>query len=145
MALSFSDQQRDYEGEYGFLLQHSVTILNWKANVRSGSGNTRLPHLQRNQRPCHQFYVIKPHYRALNEPGMLSNGVIRLHDNAHPYTVNTMNTPLQRFRWEKLEHPSYSLDLSPYDFHVFGSLKRAIRGQRFITGDEVCVWTQAWI
>ena len=28
-----------------------------------------------------------------------------------------------KFRWEQLDHPLYSLDMSPWDFHVFGSLK----------------------
>ncbi|GFW01337.1 hypothetical protein TNCV_5029901 [Trichonephila clavipes] len=32
---------------------------------------------------------------------------------------------------------TYSLDLSPCDFHVFGTLKRAIHGHRFATNDEV--------
>ncbi|GFU53393.1 mariner Mos1 transposase [Trichonephila clavipes] len=44
-----------------------------------------------------------------------------------------------------LEHPPYNPDVSPTDFHVFGHLKRAIRGHRFTTDDEVCDWVQAWI
>ncbi|GBM35560.1 Histone-lysine N-methyltransferase SETMAR [Araneus ventricosus] len=76
---------------------------------------------------------------------MLSNGVILLHDNARPHTANAVKTTLQQFRWETLEHPPYSPDLSPCDFHVFGALKQAIRGHRFTTDDEVCGWVQAWI
>ncbi|KAJ4445200.1 hypothetical protein ANN_07001 [Periplaneta americana] len=36
---------------------------------------------------------------------------------------------LRRFRWEVLDHPPYSLDLEPTtDFHVFGPLKKHLRG-----------------
>ncbi|GBM61069.1 Mariner Mos1 transposase [Araneus ventricosus] len=77
-------------------------------------------------------------------PGTLSNGVILLHDNARPHTANAVKTTLQQFRWETLEHPPYSPDLSPCDFHIFGPLKQAIRGHRFTTDDEVCDWVQAW-
>ncbi|GBM24492.1 Histone-lysine N-methyltransferase SETMAR [Araneus ventricosus] len=76
---------------------------------------------------------------------MLSNSVILLHDNARPHTANAVKMTLQQFRWETLEHPPYSPELSSCDFHVFGPLKQAIRGHRFTTDDEVCDWVQAWI
>ncbi|GFW42481.1 mariner Mos1 transposase [Trichonephila clavipes] len=71
-------------------------------------------------------------------PGILTNSVILLHDNAHSHTANTVKTTLQQFRWETLEHPPYSSDLSPRDFHVFGLQKLAISGHRFTTNDKVC-------
>lgn len=40
-----------------------------------------------------------------------------------------------------LEHPSYSPDLSPCDFHLFGSLKEAPGGQRFADDGEVAQLT----
>ncbi|GBL96877.1 hypothetical protein AVEN_173081-1 [Araneus ventricosus] len=58
MALSLSHLQSYREEEYGFLShivtgdKHGVTTLNRKASVRANSGNMRLHHLQRNQRPC---------------------------------------------------------------------------------------------
>ncbi|GFV07170.1 mariner Mos1 transposase [Trichonephila clavipes] len=70
-------------------------------------------------------------------PVMLSIGVVLLHDNAHPHVVNAVNTTLQQFRWESLEYPPYSPDLSSCDFPVFVPLKRAIRGHRFPTEDKV--------
>jgi len=36
-----------------------------------------------------------------------------------------------------LEHPAYSPDLAPSDFHLFGPLKNALRGRRFAADDEV--------
>ncbi|GFY24962.1 mariner Mos1 transposase [Trichonephila clavipes] len=56
-------------------------------------------------------------------PGMLSNGVILLHDNVHPHTANAVKTTLQQFQWKTLGHPLYSSVSSPCDFHVFRPLK----------------------
>lgn len=78
-------------------------------------------------------------------PGMLPNGVIHLHESVRPLTANAVKTTLQQFGWETLQHLTYSLDLSSYDFHVFGPLKQAIRGHRYTTDNEVCDWVQAWI
>ncbi|EFN75276.1 hypothetical protein EAI_03099, partial [Harpegnathos saltator] len=33
--------------------------------------------------------------------------------------------------WTPLEHPLYSPDLSPCNFHMFGPLKEALGGERF--------------
>ena len=71
--------------------------------------------------------AIKP-----KRPGMLSDGIILLRDNARPHTANLVRDNLQRFGWETLQHPPYSPDLSPCDFHIFGELKKDIRGHRFI-------------
>ncbi|GFX98812.1 mariner Mos1 transposase [Trichonephila clavipes] len=56
----------------------------------------------------------------------------------HAGETNPVKTILQQFLWETLEHPPYNTDLWPCDCHVFGPLKRAICGHRFITDDEVC-------
>jgi hypothetical protein len=33
--------------------------------------------------------------------------------------------------WKVLDHPPYSPDLLPYDFHEFGPLKNTLKGCRF--------------
>ena len=53
--------------------------------------------------------------------GMLSYGIILLHDNARPHTVNLARDKLQRFDLETLQHPPYSPDLSPCDFHILAT------------------------
>ena len=35
------------------------------------------------------------------------------------------------------QHPPYSLDLSPYDFHIFGELKKDIYGHCFALDEDV--------
>jgi histone-lysine N-methyltransferase SETMAR len=71
-------------------------------------------------------HAIKSKY-----PGMLLNGIILLHDNVCPHTANSVRNTLQRFGWEVLQHLPYSPDLFPCDFHIFGDLKKDIRGHGF--------------
>ena len=40
---------------------------------------------------------------------------------------------LQTFYWEIFDHPPYSRDLAPSDFHLFPELKKWLGGQRFLT------------
>jgi hypothetical protein len=39
--------------------------------------------------------------------------------------------------WTFFPHPSYSHDLAPSDFHLFGALKDAVRGRRFAEDGEM--------
>ncbi|PNF26278.1 hypothetical protein B7P43_G02687, partial [Cryptotermes secundus] len=75
-------------------------------------------------------------------PGMLPNGINLLHDNARPHTANSVRNTVQRFGWEVLQHPPYSPDLSPCDFHIFGDLKRDILGHWFASDEDVCGWVK---
>src|SRR5215469_9882069 len=70
-------------------------------------------------------------------PGLLSSGVILLHDNATPHTATVTQDWLTRQYWEVLDHPPYSPDLAPSDFHLFGALKRNLSGQSFGADDEL--------
>ena len=78
-------------------------------------------------------------------PGMLSNGIIVLHENARLHTDNLMRDRLQRFGGETHQHPPYNPDLSPCDFHVFCDLKKDIRRRRFQSDEEVQEWVRLWI
>ena len=47
---------------------------------------------------------------------------------------------------EVLQHPPYSPDLIPSDFHLFGPLKQHLSGERFpddkVVETAVCAWFQ---
>ena len=66
-----------------------------------------------------------------NRPGMQSDGIILLLDNARHHTANMVSDKLQRFGWETLQHLQYSPELSPCDFQIFSDLQKDIRGRRF--------------
>lgn len=55
--------------------------------------------------------------------GLLTSGVILL--------LLILTCMLLRFKWKKLQNLPCSLDLSPWDFHVFGPLRKALKGQSF--------------
>ena len=77
-------------------------------------------------------------------PGKLTRGVILLHNNARPHTANTITALLQKFKWEVLGHPPYSTDLSPCDYAIFGPLKKALKGKRLISDDDVKQYVRNW-
>jgi hypothetical protein len=59
--------------------------------------------------------------------------VLLLHDNARPHTANKTYEMLQNFKGEVLEHPPYSPNLAPSNFHLFGSLNIIFRLNIFPT------------
>ncbi|XP_055951552.1 histone-lysine N-methyltransferase SETMAR-like [Argiope bruennichi] len=75
--------------------------------------------------------------------GMLTKGMILLHDNAFPHIAHDVATTLHKFHWEVLKHPPYGPDLSPcQDYHIFGALKEDLRGRQFASNSELQSWIQ---
>ena len=60
-----------------------------------------------------------------------------LHDNTRPhYAAQTQNL-ITSFRWEQMDHPPYSPDLAPSDFHIFLHLKKFLGSKRFDDDDDL--------
>jgi histone-lysine N-methyltransferase SETMAR len=79
-------------------------------------------------------------------PGLLTRGVILLDDNARPHTARaTQDLIRTTFRWERLEHPPYSPDLAPSDFHLFGPLKNHLGGRHFEDDNAVIQEVTRWL
>jgi histone-lysine N-methyltransferase SETMAR len=76
--------------------------------------------------------------------GMLSRGVVMLHDNARPHTAAATQDLITTFGWEQFDHPPYSPDLVPSAFHVFLHLKTLLGGWRFQDDDEVKEAVDTW-
>ncbi|GFX90946.1 HTH_48 domain-containing protein [Trichonephila clavipes] len=57
--------------------------------------------------------------------GMLSKGVLLLHDNAGPHTSRMTRDLIE---YLVLDNAPYSLDLAPRDFHLFWYLKHNLDG-----------------
>lgn len=70
-------------------------------------------------------------------PGLLSQGVVLLDDNATPHRATLTKDQIRCFGWERLDHPAYSPDLAPSDFHLFPALKAALSGRHFQNNAEV--------
>jgi len=80
---------------------------------------------------CEQLSRLRDKMRYRQNP------VILLHDNARPHTARLTTNKLTEFDWEHLEHPPYSPDLAPSDFHLFRSLEHFLRGKQFGNMDEM--------
>jgi len=88
---------------------------------------------------CYSEMLIdraKPAIRSKRR-GQLSKGIVLLHDNARPHTAAHTVETLQKPKFEVLAHPPYSPDLAPSDYHLFGPLKKALRGRRFTSDQEM--------
>ncbi|GFU73386.1 histone-lysine N-methyltransferase SETMAR [Trichonephila clavipes] len=67
----------------------------------------------------------------------LEDSAIILHDNTAPHKAEYVRQLLRRWGSEKLEHPPYSPDISPYDFDLISKIKEPIRGRWFATREDI--------
>jgi len=77
--------------------------------------------------------------------GMLTKGVVRVHDNARPHTAVRTNALIKRFNWEIFDHPPYSPDLAPSDYHLFSKMKVWLVTQRFQSNEELMDGVNNWL
>ena len=61
----------------------------------------------------------------------MSSKVLFFHDNTHPHTANRTRELLDHFGWEVFDHPLYSTDLAPSNYHLFPNMKTWLTTQRF--------------
>lgn len=83
--------------------------------------------------------VLKNLRQAVKEKrrGMLSRGVLLLHDNAPAHMSRLAQSVVKDIGFDQLSHPPYSPDLAPSDFYLFRHLKKHLRGTRFFDDDEL--------
>jgi hypothetical protein len=64
--------------------------------------------------------------------GLLPKGVSLLHHNGRPHSVATTTEAIRRLKFELLPHLPCSLNVVPTDYHMFGPLKVALVGWRWV-------------
>ena len=69
-------------------------------------------------------------------PGLQKKKIIFHHDNAPVHKSVLAMGKSRDLHYELLEHPPYSPDLAPTDFHLFPKLKIFLTGQRFSSNQE---------
>jgi hypothetical protein len=69
--------------------------------------------------------------------GMLTKGVVLLHDKARPHIADRTNVLIKLFNSEIFDHPSYIPDLAPSDYHLFTKMKVWLGTQHFHTNEEL--------
>ena len=71
--------------------------------------------------------------------------VLLQHSNAWPHTSLKMCEVISFFGWTTISHLQYLPDLAPSDFHLFGPLKKSLRGQHFSSDEEVKTAVRKWL
>ncbi|GFX44862.1 uncharacterized protein C05D11.1 [Trichonephila clavipes] len=69
--------------------------------------------------------------------GLLSSGVVLLHNNVCPHTAVRTREVLCKFKWDVFQHPPYSPDLAPSDYHLFTAMKKWLGGKHFADDAEL--------
>ena len=77
--------------------------------------------------------------------GMLTKGVVLLHDNVRPHTMVCTNALIKLFNWEISYHPPYSSHLVPSDYHFFTKMKVWLATQRFHTNKGLLDGVNNWL
>jgi len=87
---------------------------------------------------------VKPAMREKRRESQ-RRSVILHQDTARPHTAQLTRKTINKMGWEVLSHPPYSPDLAPCDFHLFGPLKKALRGKKFQDNEDVKKFLGNWL
>jgi len=77
--------------------------------------------------------------------GKVIKGVLFLHDNAPANRALTTQKKLAYLGFQCLEHPPYSPDLAPSDYHLFPGLKIRLKGRHFSSDGDVIAAAETWL
>jgi len=74
-----------------------------------------------------------------------TKGVLFLRDNAPAHRPLATLKKLAYLGFQCLDHPPYSLDLAPLDYHLFPGLKKQLEGRHFLSDVEVIAAAETWL
>jgi len=77
--------------------------------------------------------------------GKVTKGVLFLHDNAPAHQELATQKKLAYLGFQSLDHPPYSPDLAPLDYHLFPGLKKQLKGRHFSSDAEVIAAAETWL
>lgn len=92
---------------------------------------------------CRVLLLLRDAIRR-KRPGLLTRGILLHHDNARPHSAHLTQARIAELGWELLEHPAYSPDLAPSDYHLFGPLKKHLGGKHFEGDNDVQQEVRTW-
>ena len=68
-----------------------------------------------------------------------------MHENAPAHRTLATQKKLVYVGFQCLDHPPYSPDLAPSDYHLFPGLKKQLKGHHFSSDAEVIATAETWL
>jgi len=75
----------------------------------------------------------------------VTKGFLFLHDNAPAHRALATQMKLAYLGFQCLDHPPYSPDLAPTDYHLFPGLNKQLKGRHFSSDPEVIAAAETWL
>ena len=88
--------------------------------------------------------AIEGHFEEKRR-GKVTKGVLFLHDNAPDHRALATQKKLAYLGFQCLDHPPYSPDLAPSDYHLFPGLKKQLKSHNFSSDAEVIAAAETWL
>ena len=77
--------------------------------------------------------------------GNASKGVLFLHDNAPAHRALATQKKLAYLDFQCLDHPPYSPDMAPSDYHLLPELKKKSKVRHFSSDVKVVAAAETWL
>ena len=90
--------------------------------------------------------AIEGHFEGKTpQGGKVIKGVLFLHDNAPAHRALATQKKLAYLGFHCFDHPPYSPDLAPSDYHLFPELKKTLKGRHFSSHEKVIAAAETWL
>ena len=77
--------------------------------------------------------------------GEVSRGMLLLHDNDPIHKCKIVQTAIRQLGFIELNHPAYSLDIAPTNYHPLSNLKKFLCGKNFSSDDEAVTTVEDYL
>jgi len=88
--------------------------------------------------------AIEGHFEGKTQREV-SKGILFLYDNVPFHRALATQKKLAFLSFQCLDHPPYSPDLAPSDYHLFPGLKKQLKGRHFSSKAEVIADAETWL
>ena len=68
-----------------------------------------------------------------------------MHDNAPAHRALATKKKLAYLGFQYFDHPLYSPDMAPSNYHLFPGLKKQLKGRHFSSDAEVIAAAETWL
>jgi len=75
----------------------------------------------------------------------ITKGIFFLNDNAPAHRPLATQKKMAYLGFHCLDHPPYSPDLAPSDYHLFPGLKKQLKGRHFSSDAGVIAAAETWL